>query len=444
MGGIRAVSWLRGAAGLAPAVLALSLAAACGRDSEGQEAVRTAVRTDAELERRVEELLPQIEEFARLKALETPAVRRSTGTALETYLLEQLDAEFPGDSLDRVAAAYRAFGLVPDTVDLRQLLVDLLLEQAIGYYDAVRDILFVRDEAPDEMLEGVLVHELVHALQDQHIDLDSLLHDATGNDARTATQSAVEGHATVAMMAWQFSQMTGSSVSGEQLPEIGPEMAAALSDMSQFPQLAAAPAIVREPMLFVYLGGARLVQRLWRTQEDHPLPFGDWLPQSTEQLLHTERLLERRDSPTPLRLAQPGDGWRVEYADDLGELEIQIYFQEHLGGGALADRAADGWDGDAYALLVRDDERALVWYTAWDSSTDADEFVDAYRTAFAARFGGRVVAGELTAPQRRARVERLTVSGMPVVRVVETTPEVTLENPPAVSLVLGVEDSGIR
>ncbi|NIO30317.1 MAG: hypothetical protein GTN75_00800 [Gemmatimonadetes bacterium] len=428
MGGIRAVSRCRGVARLALAALALSQAAACGRDSEGQQAVRT----DAELERKVEELLPQIEEFAHLEARETPAVRRSTGATLETYLLERLDAEFPGDSLDRVASAYKAFGLVPDTVDLRELLVDLLLEQAIGYYDPVRDVLFVRDEAPDEMLESVLVHELVHALQDQHVDLDSLLNAVSRNDARTAIQAAVEGHATVAMMAWQFSQMTGSSVSGEQLPEIGPEMAAALADPSQFPQLAAAPAIVREPMLFVYLGGARLVQRLWRTQEGRPLPFGEWLPASTEQLLHTERLLEWRDSPTPLQLAEPGGGWRVVYADDLGQLEIQVYFREHLGSTALADRAADGWDGDAYALLDRNGERALVWYTAWDSPLDADEFADAYKTAFAARFGGEAAGGDLTAPQRRARVEQLTVSGIPVVRVVETAPDASLENPPGV------------
>jgi hypothetical protein len=406
--------------------LALSLAAACGRDSEGQQAVRT----DAELERKVEELLPQIQEFAHLEVLEIPAVRRSSGATLETYLLERLDAEFPGDSLDKVASAYRAFGLIPDTMDLRELLVELLLEQAIGYYDPVRDILFVRDEAPDEMLEAVLVHELVHAVQDQHVDLDSLLNAVSRNDARTAIQAAVEGHATVAMMAWQFSQMTGSSVSGEQLPEIGPEMAAVLADPSQFPQLAAAPAIVREPMLFVYLGGARLVQRLWRAQEGRPLPFGDWLPESTEQLLHTERFLERRDSPTPVQLAEPGGGWRVEYADDLGQLEIQVYFREHLGSTSLADRAAAGWDGDAYALLAKDGERALVWYTAWDSSVDAGEFVDAYRTAFAARFGGEAAAADLNTPQRRARVEQLTVSGIPVVRVVETAPGVTMENPP--------------
>ncbi len=428
MGGIRAVSWYRGVGGVATMAAVLFLAAACGRDSEGQEAVRT----DAELELKVEELLPQIEEFAHLNVLEIPTVRRSTGATLEAYLLERLDAEFPGDSLDRVASAYQAFGLIPDTVDLRELLVDLLLEQAIGYYDPVRDVLFVRDEAPDEMLESVLVHELVHALQDQHVDLDSLLNAVSGNDARTAIQAAVEGHATVAMMAWQFSQMTGSSVSAEQLPEIGPEMAAALADPSQFPQLAAAPAIVRDPMLFVYLGGARLVQRLWRTQQGRPLPFGEWLPESTEQLLHTERLLVRRDSPTSLQLAEPPDGWRVEYADDLGQLEIQVYFREHLGSTTMADRAASGWDGDAYALLGRDGEQVLVWYTAWDSSLDADEFVDAYRTAFTARYGGEAAAAELTAPQRRARVEQLTVSGIPVVRVVETAPAVTLEHPPDV------------
>jgi hypothetical protein len=431
MGGIRAVSRWRAGAGLASALLALSLAAACGRDSQGQE---TAL-TDAQLERRVEELLPGIERFAHLNVREKPTVRHSSGANLERYLLERLDAEFPGDSLDKVAAAYQAFGLMPDTVDLRGLLVDLLLEQAIGYYDPARNVLFVRDEAPADMLGSVLVHELVHALQDQYVDLDSLLNAASENDARTAIQAAVEGQATVAMMAWQFSQMTGSSVPTERLPEIGPEMAAALYDSSQFPQLAAAPAIVREPMLFVYLGGARFVQRLWRMHADRPPPFGEWLPESTEQLIHTERLLERRDSPTPLRLAAPGDGWRVEYANDLGELEIQVYFHEHLDSTALADRAAAGWDGDAYALLVRQGERALVWYTAWDSPLDADEFVDAYRAAFVARFGGRADDDELNAAQRRARVERLTVSEIPMVRVVETAPNVILERVPGVSVV---------
>ncbi len=428
MGGVRAMTTRACVLGLLAFIPLVTVA--CGRNSEGQEATRR----DPKLERKVEEMLPRIKEFSHLAAESVPAVRRSSSETLEAYLLERLDVEYPGDTLESMAAAYQAFGLLPDTVNVRGLLVDLMLEQAVGYYDPARDILFIRDEAPAEMEDAVLVHELVHALQDQCIDLDSLMQATTTNDARAAFQAAMEGHATAAMMAYQLSEMMGSSLSAEQLPEVGPEIAAALADPSLFPQLAAAPAIVRDPMLFVYLGGARYVQRLWRQQADRPPPFGEWLPESTEQLLHTERLLIERDSPTPMSIARPAGDWRVKYARDLGELEIKIYFEQHLQNSTLAAEAAAGWDGDAYTLLERNGELALVWYTAWDSEADADEFVEAYKLAFTARFGGEATGDELTSPQRWTRVERLVISGIPIVRVVETPPGARLGEPPAVQL----------
>jgi hypothetical protein len=391
---------------------------ACSRDTEGQEPGRQ----DSDLDSRVEELLPKIEEYSGLPMKRVPAVRRADSETLEAYLLERLEAEYPGDELEDLASAYRAFGLIPDTLDVRRLLVDLLLEQAIGYYDPVRDVLFIRDEATGPMLDAVIVHELVHALQDQQADLDSLTHSVAGNDARSAIQGAMEGHATAVMMAHQYAEMTGSSISPEDLPELGPEMGAAMADPETFPELAAAPAIVRDPMLFAYLGGGRYVQRLWRAQPDRPAPFGEWLPESTEQLMHTQKLLEERDSPTPLRIADPPDGWQVTYAWDLGELEMFVYFQEHLGNRERAAEASAGWDGDAYALLSRDGVEVLVWYTAWDSQADAEEFVEAYREVFVARFGGG----------REARVELITISGVPVVGIVEAAAGVGLEGFPGV------------
>ena len=301
-----------------------------------------------------------------------------------------------------------------------------MLEQAVGFYDPARDVLFIREDAPPELLDAVVAHELVHALQDQEADLDSLLHAVSRNDARSAIQAAIEGQATVAMFAHQL------GMPSERLPELGPEMAAAITDAATFPRLASAPAVVREPLLFAYLGGARYVQRLWQLRPDKPAPLGEWLPESTEQLLHTEKLLERRDSPTPVSLAEPEGGWRVKYAGDLGELETRIYFEEHLGTAALAARAAAGWDGDAYAVLARGTDLALVWYTVWDGEPDAEEFVDAYRTAFLARFGGSGGRHQLTGEGRKARIERLTHEGVPVVRVVETGPGVELERPPGI------------
>jgi hypothetical protein len=278
------------------------------------------------------------------------------------------------------------------------------------------------------MLDAVVAHELVHALQDQEVDLDSLIHSVTRNDARSAIQAAMEGQATVAMFSYQL------GVPSDELPELGPEMAGAIVSAAAFPRLAEAPAIVRDPLLFAYLGGARYVQRLWRMQSHKPPPLGEWLPQSTEQLLHTEKLLERRDEPTPLRISEPSGGWQVEYAGDLGELEIRIYFEEHLRDADLAARASAGWDGDAYRVLSRDAELVLVWYTVWDSEADADEFADAYRTAFMARFGGEGDGALLVGEGRQTRVDRLTLQGMPLVRVLETGAGVELDGPPEVRL----------
>lgn len=408
-----------------PVLLVCGAFIACGASSAGQELGRR----DPELERRVQQLLPRIEALAHLAAQETPAVRRSSSATLEAYLIERLEAEYPGDTLEDLAAAYRAFGLLSDTLDLRKLLVDLMLEQTVGFYDPGRDVLFIREGASDPLLDVVIVHELVHAVQDQHVDLDSLIQSTASNDARTALQAAMEGHATAAMMVYQMSEFSGRSVTLEDLPELGPGLTDAVAGASQFPRLAAAPPIVREPLLFAYLGGVRFVQRLWRTERDKPPPIGQWLPQSTEQLLHTERLLETRDPPVRMKVEAPNGDWTVRYAQDLGELETRIYFQVHLGDQAAAERAAAGWDGDAYALLRRGSEHALVWYTVWDSEADAEEFVTAYRRAFQARFG---VPG-LTAATLSADVDRLTVADMPAVRVIER-PAGTQLQPPGVTL----------
>ena len=69
------------------------------------------------------------------------------------------------------ATAYRLLGLLPDTLDLRAFLLDLLTEQVAGYYDPKTKVLYVVDDASAEMRDITITHELMHALQDQHTDL---------------------------------------------------------------------------------------------------------------------------------------------------------------------------------------------------------------------------------------------------------------------------------
>ena len=97
--------------------------------------------------------------------------------------------------------AYRLFGLLPDTLALRTLLLDLYAEQVAGYYDPDSATLFGVAGADRAQLRLVLAHEMVHALQGQYLPLDSILKSTANNDRLTAAQSILEGQATLASIA---------------------------------------------------------------------------------------------------------------------------------------------------------------------------------------------------------------------------------------------------
>ena len=55
-----------------------------------------------------------------------------------------------------------------------------------GYYAPKDKTLFVFDDLPDNYEKGVLVHEMVHALQDQHFNLTKLHQAQFDSDAELA------------------------------------------------------------------------------------------------------------------------------------------------------------------------------------------------------------------------------------------------------------------
>jgi hypothetical protein len=257
------------------------------------------------------------------------------------------------------------------------------------------------------MLRPTLAHELVHALQDQHADLDSLISRKRGNDRQSAAQAAIEGHATLVM----FAVLAGggnNNFDPAMLPDMSEQLGSLMeAQNSQFPVFRSAPRIIRETMLFPYIGGAGFVQEMWRAQartaERFAAPLGARLPQSTEQVLHPRvKFTAGPDAPTEVRFAQQTPG-QVVYENTLGELEIGILLQEHLG----YKTAAAGWDGDRYRLLEQDGRKILVWQSVWDDESAADRFARAYREIAAKRSG------------RAIRVERNVVGDMPGVWVVD-------------------------
>lgn len=370
----------------------------------------------------IDSLLPGIADASGLPVRQPVRFAVQAPDDVRAFIEAQIREELTPEEFDGMDRVYKMLGLLPDTLDLRALLLDLYTEQVVGYYDPKTDRLYVVEGVAEEEAGPVVAHELVHALQDQHVDLDSLVARERGNDRQIAAQAAAEGQATLVMMALQAAQTTGQAIDPGALPDLETLLRPTLeSENARYPVFQNAPRLIRETLLFPYLAGAGFVQALYRARpgQGPPVPFGPLLPQSTEQVLDPAgRFVPDRDSPTEVSLDEAGERWDVAYTNTLGQLELGIFLAEHLGDGAQSD--TQGWDGDRYALLRGPGgAEALALYVVWDDAQSADRFAEIYRRVMAAR------------PGRVARIERLDVDGRPVVAVVEAAAGTALDVIPA-------------
>ncbi len=335
---------------------------------------------DPELRRIVGELLPDLTKRSGLELKAPVRVARRSREELVRYLRAKLDQEMPPQQAEAITESYRLLGLVPAGLDLRALLLSVYTEQVAGFYDPDSTALFVLDDQPADALRTVLIHELVHAVQDQSIDLDSLTARGRGNDRQMAAQAAIEGHATLVMFEYLTEQMQRRPVDLTEVPDFMAQVRPALEGLrTQYPELARAPRIIQETLLFPYLEGAGFVLRLWHEAGGRPSPLAAWLPQSTEQVIEgASTLPPGRDEPTEVRLQVAGE----RYTNTLGRMEAGVLLEQLAG--AAAARAARGWDGDRFALLGSGAGSALVWVTVWDDARARDLFVATLRPALGA------------------------------------------------------------
>lgn len=364
-------------------------------------------------------LLPRLEVLAGLPARAPLRLARRSRAELRRFVAARLDEELPAERAGPLRDVYALLGVIPDTLDLRRLLLALYTEQVAGYYDPVADTLFLVDGMPAAQLDGILAHELVHALQDQHAPLDSLIHRDRGNDRQTAAQAALEGHATMVMLALSAERLTGRALDAGRLPDPATELAGAMAAQSAaFPVFAGAPPFIQRTLVFPYLQGASFVRHLWQSGARGaawPAPLGADLPASTEQVLHpAEAFTGGRDVPTELEVSMPQGSWSVRYQGTLGEFETMLVLEENGAG-----REAAGWDGDR-VLLMEDGggSTALWWLSVWDDAAAADRFAAAAERLVAAR------------TDRVGSVARFAVDARPAVRVLLAPAGVALDRVP--------------
>lgn len=315
----------------------------------------------------IDELILETERVRGLRFKEPVEVRIQDRAAMRAYVSGAMQQ----DDLQRVRRRYVALGLLEPHLDVRELLEALMEEELVGYYDPELRILAIRDDVArtlgrraqgsDLEWRATVVHELVHALQDQHLGLGAAMKLTRTIDADNAFGALVEGDATLAMLGYAAGQV---GVPLEELARDRRQLEASLGATSEQASgpLRAAPAIVREPLLFRYRAGALFVAHLflrggWEAVDQaHRSPPGDTLT-IIEPAQYASPSAAREFSLLPLDWLV-SRGFSIVDKDALGAFEMAVALEAPPAQAALISRS---WRGDQFVVVETVDGDASVW-----------------------------------------------------------------------------------
>jgi len=306
-------------------------------------------------------------------------------------------------SFDDYMVVLRSLQLVDGKNDkLMTQLIDLYQSQVLAFYDPLDHVYYSIREMPKAMdgmgldpaamRDMVVIHELTHALQDQHFAAGAREKTLTKDtDGELAFHSLLEGEATLVMMAYMLDKMGQPLDALVQNPQVLEAMAGATDKTID----ANVPRYFIESLKFPYLEGLRLCIEGYRR--------GGWKmidkmdanpPQTTREVLHSADYFARLER-----------GGSAKAFDDAALVATPgILSVEHLGEFhwryLVGASASTGWVDDR-VQIVKGSEPTVLAETRWSSDESARRFRDAYVaflkergvTARAAVTGGTVRVG---------------------------------------------------
>ena len=391
------------------AVVAAGLAAFVFRRSRTRVVTHALAMTEPTPPQRTLPPLPQRPLSPRLKTLRERAMEEASRVRGLDWLGEVGMTELSGweygtrtreiadvlgtEDLKALSRLAVAGGMLPEGTDLASLAVSFTAATAGATYSPLdKQVLLVSEGPKGFRDEGLLAHEFVHALQDQHFDLLRLITARPFSfDREEAAFAVVEGDA----VSVERRVEQGEAWSRKTLEEVAREEDDRYS-LYRRGVGALFPPLLTETFIFRYRDGLRFVEAMRRARP--PVRLDDLFrrpPTSSEQVLHPEKYLAG-EQPREVFVDAGGfadEGWRLAATTPLGEVGVRGLLMAGVPT-EEARRAAAGWGGDRAFLFEREGRAPLfVWKTVWDTGRDAQEFFRAYNALLAGRASAASPAG---------------------------------------------------
>jgi hypothetical protein len=334
--------------------------------------------------------------------------------AVESYMKDKFNDDKDAKRLQRSEIVMKKFGLLDHDFDLKPFLLSLLTEQIEAYYDAKTKTVNMMDWIDVEEQKPVLAHELTHALQDQHSDLekwndqtpDDVSTNAAGDsdhlakdEMDTARDAVAEGQATAVMMDYILKPMGKSLVKNPEVMEFVEKQMASSDDS---PVLSRAPILLSESLLFPYREGLSFEQDIWMGQGQAAAFAGalDRPPTSSWEIINPLEYEKKHVAAVPLmpdihplvdKLYKPYDIGQV------GQLDLHI-LAEIFGGDQAARDLTPAWNGGIYwagqrlsatpAEQTTTKSLAIFYLSAWKNPASAQAFAKLYADDLGRKYSG--------------------------------------------------------
>ncbi|MBT8203591.1 MAG: hypothetical protein HKN74_12865 [Acidimicrobiia bacterium] len=318
-----------------------------------------------EIARQIDELIVEAQQIRGLELLQPIDVVLLTDAEYQARFQEILEEDLDPDDIAAINALLRMLGIISPNDDYRQLLEVFVTTGTGGFYDSDTEELVVRlvgDELGPQA-RSVVVHEVVHALQDQHFTLLDDRENLEGDPAYVAIAIA-EGDALLREATYVQSLSLR-------------EQAAYVAEFSEIDlsALDAIPGYIRNSLEAPYLDGFQFHQLIGIDSIDDQ--FTD-PPESSEQLLSQTAYL--RDEQ-PIEVTLPDlelPGYELWFDAPAGQKDLELMLGDALSA-PDAQRAADGWGGDLNRVYnAGADEAVYVLKYVGDTKQDAEELEAAF------------------------------------------------------------------
>ncbi len=329
---------------------------------------------DTQMREEIGELMIVAESSRGLPFIDVPTVTILDQAEFQARVEAMVSEELDPVEFERDAMFFRLMGMLDDDVDLGQLIVSLYSEQVAGFYDPdVQELVVPAAVDGFSPLQRItVVHELVHALTDQHFDYADVMDERHENgtvDEYDSVLAVVEGDATYQQFLYLEAMNPLDAVK------------AALESLSfDTSALDAVPEWIALDLAFPYEHGMVFISEIIA---DGGLQGVDKvyqdLPTSTEQILEPRKYL-RREEPEPLEpVSATLSGWDIHTDSAFGEWGVRLLLNDTLSPGRVTE-VASGWGNDSYRVFINGGDVAVAWHYLAESVADAEDLVNALIT----------------------------------------------------------------